>query len=179
MNTGAFSRWDRIQLAILRWLSVILTLTDALLNVHWGERLLGRLTGRWQSEVAQLERALARLEEERHLLHQQIEAIAVHTAVIYLIGRHQSRGQLRFDPSVPRDDKILDASIDTLVKERLAAIDSQETAPGHFVYTLEPDWIAIRAVLTGVASRAQPQLAEWLREGVSLIDRHYPQVGGA
>lgn len=179
MIAGNYPLWERIQLVLLRWLSLLLTLIDAIFKVRWGERLLDRLTGRWQAEMVRLEQALGHLEVERQRLHQQIEAMAIHTAVIYLIGRHQSRGQLRFDPSDPRDDKLLDASIDTLVKERLAAIDPEEIEPGRFVYTLEPDWTAIRALLIGVAGQAEPQLAEWLTEGVGLIDGHYPQVGGA
>ncbi len=170
MKLRSLSTWDCLQLALLRWLSAILTLLDGLFNVTWGERLLDRLTDRWQSELAQLEQALGHLDEERQRLAVQLEAIAIQTAMIYLAGRYQTRNELRFDPSDPQDERLLDASIDTLVKARLATIESREIRPGHYVYTLELVWPAIRAHLASVADLAQPELAGWLGEGIKYID---------
>ncbi len=161
---------DRLELILLRWLGTTLALVDGLFNVRWRDRVLGRLTERWQAEMNQLEQALTDLREERLRLNRQMEAIAIHTAVIYLAGRQESRNELRFDPADPRDERLLDACIDTLVKERLATIESEESQSGSYIYTLEPDWSAIRGRLAGAADVAQPELADWLREGIRFID---------
>jgi hypothetical protein len=162
--------WDHLQLLLIRWLSAALALVDGLFNVRWGERLLDRLTDRWKTELAQLEQALAQLDEERQRLSIQMEAIAIHTAVIYLSGRLQTRRELRFDPADPHDEQLLDASIDTLVKERLATIETEEIQPMRYTYTLELDWPAIRARLASAIDHAQPELADWLHEGIRFID---------
>jgi hypothetical protein len=170
MTPRSLSTWDHLELMLLRWLSAALALVDSLLNVRWGERLLDRLTDRWKTELAHLEQALAHLDEERQRLNTQMEAIAIQTAVIYLAGRYQTRSELRFDPADPHDEQVLDASIDTLVKERLATIESEEIQPRCYVYTLELDWPAIRARLASAVDHAQPELADWLDEGIRFID---------
>jgi hypothetical protein len=85
-------------------------------------------------------------------------------------------GELRFDPTDPRDEELLDASIDLLVKKRLAAIESQEIGSGHYIYFLEPDWDAIRQVLVGATTQAEPENAEWYSEGVRFIDETVNRV---
>jgi hypothetical protein len=179
MNPNSLSFWDQVQLTLLRVLSLTLGLVDRLLNVHWGERLLERLASRWQARLEQLDRALASLQQERSRLHLHGEALALYAAAIYLGGRSLARDELRFDPADPHDEEILDATIDLLVKERLASITSQEIEPGHYVYSLEPDWPAIRARLSEAANQAPPDVANWFREGVCFIDEALlPQAAG-
>jgi hypothetical protein len=159
-----------VQLVLLRLVSIILSLVDGLFNVQWGERLLDRLSRRWQVRAAELDEALARLEEERERLHAQAEALSIHAAAIYLGSRSLTRNELRFDPSDPRDEEMLSASIDLLVKKRLAAIKTEELESGGYVYHLEPGWTAIRTHLSDAAKQAEPEIAEWFREGLSFID---------
>lgn len=170
MNPAPLSPWERTQLAFLRTLSICLGLVDSLLNVQWGERLLERMSHRWQRQLLQLNEALANLEDERNQLHDQLEALALHIATICLGGRKLTYNELRFDPGIPRDDHLLDASIDLLVKQRLATIESREIEPGHFVYYLEPDWAAIHGRLRTAACLAEPEIAEWFQEGLRFIE---------
>jgi hypothetical protein len=118
----------------------------------------------------QLSVTLADLEKERLQIQKQAEALALQAATIYLGGRSLIHNELRFDPSVPHDEEMLDASIDLLVKQQLAAIESVEIEPGHFVYYLDPDWEAIRHRLCAAADRANPDSAEWFLEGIHLIE---------
>jgi hypothetical protein len=170
VNAQSLSFWEKIQLALLRLLSITLALVDSLFNVHWGERLVARLSGHWQARLTYLDQALADLEKDRQQLQMQTEALAIQTAAIYLAGRSLAREELCFDPAKPRDEELLDATIDLLVKKRLAAIESQEIEPGHYVYHLEPDWPAIRAYLADAAACARPESAAWFREGLDFID---------
>ncbi len=170
MNPTQGSFWDRTQLALLRLLTMLLALFDRLFNVRWGEHLLDRMANRWQAQLAQLDRSLARLEEERHRLQLQVEALAIHAATIYLGGRKLTHDELRFDPDLSHEEEILDASIDLLVKQRLATIETKEVEPGHFVYILEPDWAAIHSRLSAAAAQAEPEIAEWFREGLRFIE---------
>jgi hypothetical protein len=172
MSPSPFSFWEQTQLTLLRFLSIVLGLFDHLLHVHWGEHLLDRMSKRWQTRLDQLDEALAHLEEERRRLRLQAEALAIHTATLYLGGRSLARDELRFDPDVPGDEELLDASIALLVKQRLAAIQSVELDPGHFVYDLEPDWAAIYGHLDKAADQAEPEIAEWLREGMRFINEN-------
>ncbi len=165
--------WDQLQLILLRFLSTILGVVDALFNVHWSERVLDRLTNRWQAQVAQLNQELARLEQERERLYAQAEALAIHAAAIYLGSRMLARNELRFDPSEPHDEEPLNASIELLVKQRLAAIEAKEDESGHYVYFLEPDWQAIRTCLADALDQATPEIADWFREGLRFIDEAF------
>jgi len=170
MNPAPLTFWDRTQLAILRMLSISLGWVDWLLNVHWGEHLLNHLSRRWQARLDLLNATLADLERERHHIQTQAEALAIQAATIYLGGRSLIYNELRFDPAVAHDEEMLDASIDLLVKQQLATIESVETEPGHFVYNLDPDWAAIHRRLRAAAEQADPESAEWFREGIRLIE---------
>ena len=64
MNSHSLPLRDRIQLALLRLLSVVLGTVDQLFHVRWGERLLGRMTSRWEARLAKLDEALALLEKK-------------------------------------------------------------------------------------------------------------------
>lgn len=173
MSPNRSPLWIQMQHTMVRVLSVVLGAVDGLFNVRWGERLLERLAGRWRSHLAQLDETLAQLEVERNQLQLQAEALAIHAAAVYLGGRSLVRDELRFDPTDPHDEEILEASIDLLVKARLASIETTEIEPGHYVYYLEPDWPAIHARLDGAVERVGPQMAHWLREGLDFIDEAF------
>jgi len=174
MNPAPFSFYNQAQLALLRLLSITLGLVDRLFNVSWGERLLARMARHWQSRLETINQNLADLQAEQDRLQGQTEALAIHAATVYLAGRKRAYGELRFDPALPRDEELLDASIALLVKRRLATIDSEETEPGHFVYQLEPDWAAIYARLSAAAIQAEPEVAEWFRESMKSAAEAVP-----
>ena len=173
MNPSPLTFWDRAQLTLLRLLSIGLGLVDRLFHIQWGERALGRMSRRWESRLEQLDETLALLDQEREQLQAQSEALAIHAAAIYLAGRNLTQDKLRFDPAVRHDDEILDATIDMLVKQRLASIETEEVDDGHFIYTIEPDWAAILASLRAAAERADPEVAEWFQEGIRFIDEAF------
>lgn len=169
--------WDRAQLFLLRMLSIGLGLIDRIFRIDWGERALERMSRRWEARLEQLDASLARLEQEREQVQSQSEALAIHAAAIYLAARNLTQDRLQFDPTISHDDEILDATIDLLVKERLASIETEEVEAGRFVYTIEPDWTAILAKLRAAASEADPEIAEWFQEGIRFIDEEFlPQV---
>jgi hypothetical protein len=168
MSHRQISFRDRLQLRLLRLLSISLALIDRLLGVRWGEHLLERLAARWQARLAQIDAELAALEREREMVRLQAEGLALYTAVTFLAGRQLARGELRFDSADPNDEEVLQANIDLLVKERLAGVDVQEIEPGHYLYHLEPDWARIQTRLEEAATHAGPEAAGWLREGSRL-----------
>ena len=170
MNPSPLTFWDRAQLVLLRMLSIGLGLIDRLFHVDWGERVLGRMSRKWESQLEELDETLAQLELERERIQTQSEALAIHAAAVYLAGRNLSQDKLRFDPQVSHDDEILDATIDLLVKQRLASIETEAIDDERFVYTIEPDWTAILERLRAAADQANPEVAEWFREGIRFID---------
>ena len=173
MNSTRLTFWDRAQLFLLRILSIGLGLLDRLFRIDWGERVLDRMSRRWEEQLDQLDATLAHLEQEREQIQAQSEALAIHAAAIYLAGRSLTQETLRFDPALSQDDEILDATIDLLVKQRLASIETEEVDAGRFIYTLEPDWAAILAKLRDVADQADPQVAEWFQEGIRFIAEEF------
>ncbi len=170
MNPSPLTVWDRAQLALLRVLSIGLGLLDRLFHVDWGERALGRMSRQWENQLEKLDETLSRLEQERKDLHEQSETLAIHAAALYLATRQATEGTLRFDPAISQDDEILDATIELLVKQRLASIETKEVSAAEYAYTIEPDWAAIRTRLRAAADRADPEIADWLVEGMRFID---------
>jgi hypothetical protein len=173
MNLRPSSLWDQMQLTLLQMFTLLLDRLDGVLNVHWGERLLERLAHRWQAQLVQLDKDIAHLEQERARLRAQAEALAIHAAVIYLGGRSLTRNELRFDPADPHDEEMLDATIDLLVKQRLASIETHEIEPGHYVYHLELDWMAIHTRLSNAADQADLEMKDWFQEGLKFIDEAF------
>ena len=177
MTSTRLTFWDRAQLFLLRLLSIGLGIVDRLFRIDWGERLLDRMSRRWEDQLDQLDATLASLEQEREQIQAQSEALAIHAAAIYLAGRSLTQETLRFDPARSHDDEILDATIDLLVKQRLASIETDEVEAGRFVYTVEPDWTAILAQLRDAANQAEPDVAEWFQEGIRFIAEEFlPEV---
>ena len=173
MEPSLLTFWDRAQLTLLRILSIGLGLLDRLFHVDWGERALGRMSRRWETRLERLDETLARLEQEREALHAQSDALAIHAAAIYLAARSVTEDRLRFDPERSHDDEILDATIDLLVKQRLASIETEEVGDGQYIYTIEPDWRAIHARLRNAANQADPSVAEWFQESIRFIDETF------
>jgi hypothetical protein len=173
VNSTRLTFWDRAQLLLLRVLSIGLGLLDRLFHIDWGERVLDRMSRRWEDQLDQLDATLARLEQEREQIQAQSEALAIHAAAIYLAGRSLTQETLRFDPELSHDDEILDATIDLLVKQRLASIETEEIKAGRFIYTVEPDWAAILAKLRDTADQADPEVAEWFQEGIRFIAEEF------
>jgi hypothetical protein len=163
---------EQIELALLRLLTLLLGLVDALLGVRWGAQALDRLEARWQTRLAELDESLAALDREHQRLRSVADALSIHAASLYLGRRYLAHGELRFDPAEPRDEEVLDATIDVLVKRRLAAIEPEDTGENHYVYHLEPDWCAIRARLVAAMNKAETEsgIAEWFDEGIAFID---------
>jgi len=177
MSSRLPSVWDRLEMRLIRLLSISLAMIDSVFRVHWGERLLTRWTDRWQERLSGLEEEVARLEAERDQVQSQARALALNAAAIYLGGRSLIHGELRFDPADPHEEEVLDAAVNLLVKSRLAAIQQEETEPGHYLYTLEPDWPAIRAHLAGAAQQCDPQVADWFGESLKFIDETFLSGG--
>ena len=173
MNPLPLTFWDRAQLTLLRMLSIGLGLVDRIFHVDWGERVLGRMSRKWESQLKELDATLAQLEQEREQLQSQSEALAIHAAAVYLASRNLTHDRLRFDPEISHDDEILDATIDLLVKQRLASIETEEVNDGHFVYTIEPNWAAILESLRATADQADPEVAEWFQEGIRFIEEAF------
>jgi hypothetical protein len=173
VNPLPLTFWDRAQLTLLRMLSIGLGLVDRLFHVDWGERVLGRMSRKWESQLEELDAILAQLEQEREQLQSHSEALAIHAAAVYLASRNLTQERLRFDPEISHDDEILDATIDLLVKQRLASIETEEVNDGHFVYTIEPNWAAILERLRTAADEADPEVAEWFQEGIRFIDEAF------
>jgi hypothetical protein len=173
MDSRPLSLWNQLQLTSLRLLTALLSTMDGLLHVRWGERVLDRLSDRWQSELVRLDEALASIEQERERLQLQAEALAIHAAAIYLGGRSLAREELRFDPGDPHDEELLDAAIELLVKKHLAAVESEGIGEGRYVYHLEPDWAAIRERLAEAADRAGSEVVDSYREGLKFIDEAF------
>jgi hypothetical protein len=179
MGPKSLSFWHRLQYHLLLGLAGGLATFDSLLRVDWGQRLLDRVARRWQLRLDDLDETLARLEEERGQIENQARALAIQAAAIYLGGRSLAQGELRFDPADAQDEELLDATIDLLVKERLVAIEPEEIRPGHYIYHLEPDWPAIGQRLAAAAEQAEPETADWLRQGWTFIDETFCQGASA
>jgi len=172
VDKSVLSFGEQLVLALLRLLTLILGGVDRLFGMQLGTRMLDRLEDRWETRLAELDRSLATLEKEHQRLTSLADALSIHAASLYLGSRFLSRGDLRFDPEIPRDEQVLDAAIDVLVKERLAAIEPEDVGENHYVYHLEPDWHAIRTRLVTALdqARTEAEMAEWFGEGIAFID---------
>jgi hypothetical protein len=159
-------------------LSTALGFLDGVLNVQWGEHLLEQVAIRWQAKLVRLDQSIACLEQEKKQIEVEMEALALHAATLYLGARSLTCDRLRFDPSDPHDEEILDATIDLLVKQRLVAIEPVEIATGRYVYDLEPDWPSIRDRLASAIEQIEPETAAWFLEGLKLIDEELVAKAG-
>lgn len=170
MNPAPLSGWAQVQIFFLRLLTRLMGATDGLLKVRWGEGVISRLERRWQAQLNHLDEEMAEIKEERRRLERRTEALGLHFAVTYLAGRSLTLGRLTFDPADPHDNEILDATIQLLVIDRLAAIEPEAVGEGRYLYHLEPDWSAIRIRLAQSLPNAHPEIAGGVRQTLTLID---------
>jgi hypothetical protein len=161
---------NRIYVHLVQAVGITLGLFDAAFGTHLSERVVDRLTHRWQQRLDTLNAELAALETERRGLEAQASALALQAAVYYLGARVLSRDELCFDPSDPEDERMLDATIDLLVKSRLASVELHEPSPGRTLYRVDPHWDAIRETLEGLRADFESPTDAWLDECLLLID---------
>lgn len=170
MNPEKLSLRERVQLFLLRGGTRLLRTVDSLLGVQWGEHQIQQLAVRWSTQISEIDQAIVDLEEERNHVLSQVEALAIQSAAIYLGGRQMTHNKLSFDPSDPHDEEMLDATIELLVKQRLAEVETEQLNKGHYIYHVEPNWSSIRTYLARVAEHADQDVAGWLQEGLEFID---------
>ena len=139
-----------------------LVLADHLL----GTNLAGKELSRREAKVAHYRAQMVRLEKQLTGLEGMLEAINLRLCLLYLQERSLLLPErwLSFDPSDPEEDRGLNLLIEHLVKPRLATIEMDEVEEGHYVYHLQPDWTAIRALLAEQQADQEPGLKGWLSE---------------
>jgi hypothetical protein len=162
---------DRLQVRLAQVVGLVLGVFDTVFDTQIGERAVDWLTARWRRRLDDLNAELEALEAERRGLETQASALALQAAVYYLGARVVSHGDVCFDPNDPEEEQMLDATIELLVKPRLATIETLESSEGRYRYRIEPDWVAIRGYLEVLAPDARPETAAWLHECLTFIDQ--------
>jgi hypothetical protein len=138
-----------------------LAIVDRLFGTSWVQRELDDRRER----LATYQARMGDIEQEVDLLGERLEGLHLQLCLLYLRHRHMADVEdwLRFE-SGSSDEPGLDLLIEHLVKPRLAAIEMQETAPGHHVYRLRPDWEAIVAAMGDGLETLEPETLAWLRQ---------------
>jgi hypothetical protein len=144
-----------------RLLFLGLAILDRLFGTSWVQQ---ELDGR-RERLATYQARMGDIEQEIDLLGERLEGLHLQLCLLYLRHRHMADVEdwLRFE-SGNSDESGLDLLIEHLVKPRLAAIEMQETAPGHHVYRLRPDWEAIVAAMGDGLETLEPETLAWLRQ---------------
>jgi len=145
-----------------RILFIALILVDHLLGTHLAEKELSRREARvtrYRAQMLELERQLARLDG-------LLGAINLRLCLLYLRERSLLAPErwLSFDPNDPEEEKGLELFIENLVKPRLATVEMDKVGEGHYVYHLQPDWAAIRALFAEQEADLEPDMEGWLSE---------------
>jgi hypothetical protein len=119
------------------------------------DRLFGTSTVEW--ELARRERQIDGLVADIRAVDEDLDALAEELAfcrMVLCLAELKARSErddvddwLRFVPHTDGEEVLLDNLIESLVKDRLATVDAQPTASGHYVYQLWPDWPAIMSHL--------------------------------
>jgi hypothetical protein len=146
-----------------RFLFGLLLLIDRLFGTRWTQRVLARRHAR----LAEYQRRMSGIQSEIGQLEVHLDALHVQLCLLYLRQRHLMglEDWLRFE-SGGDDEPGLDLLIEHLVKPRLAAVEMHETAPGHQVYHLRPDWRAVAAAL-GDSAMLEPETLAWLHRQIA------------
>lgn len=141
-----------------------LSIVDRLFGTRWVQRELERRRQR----LAEYQARMANIQQEIDHLQVRLEGLHLQLCLLYLRHRHMTglEGWLRFE-SGGSDEPGLEILIEHLVKPRLAAIEVQETAPGHHVYHLRPDWKAIATAVGDALKMLEPETLTWLRQQVA------------
>jgi hypothetical protein len=145
------------------WFALLLTL-DKLL----GTRLAQREVNRRHEMLIEYQRRAQSIQQEVAHLETRLEALHLQLCLLYLRQRHMTDVEtwLQFE-SGSSDEAGLDLLIEHLVKPRLAAIEMHETAPGHQVYHLHPDWEAIASAIGDASETLEPETISWLHQQVA------------
>lgn len=141
-----------------------LSIVDRLFGTRWVQRELERRRQR----LAEYQARMANIQQEIDHLQVRLEGLHLQLCLLYLRHRHMTglEDWLRFE-SGGSDEPGLEILIEHLVKPRLAAIEVQETAPGHHVYHLRPDWKAIATAVGDALKMLEPETLTWLRQQVA------------
>jgi hypothetical protein len=144
-----------------RALFLVLAVADRLLGTHWVQTELDRRWKRlteYQAQMGDMQQEMARLESG-------LEKLQLQLCLIYLRHRHMMDldNWLHFE-SGGSEEPGLDLLIEHLVKPQLAAVEMQETTPGHHVYHLRPYWTAIAAAIGEPLEALEPEIRTWLRQ---------------
>ncbi len=141
-----------------------LSIVDRLFGTRWVQRELERRRQR----LAEYQARMANIQQEIDQLQVRLEGLHLQLCLLYLRHRHMTglEDWLRFE-SGGSDEPGLEILIEHLVKPRLAAIEVQETAPGHHVYHLRPDWKAIATAVGDALKMLEPETLTWLRQQVA------------
>ncbi len=139
---------------------VCLLVVDRLLGTNLVERELARR----RAKITAYRARLTKIEEQLGRLESTLGTINLRLCLLYLWKRNlmSPHGWLHFDPADPQEDKGLDLLINHMVKPHLAAIAEEELTKGHYIYHIEPDWGAIRNLLTNQQVKLGSELAGWL-----------------
>lgn len=145
-----------------RILFTALLLIDHLL----GTNLAGKELSRREAKVARYRDRMTELEKELVRLEGLLGAINLRLCLLYLRERSLLSPErwLFFDPNDPEEDRGLDLVIEHLVKPRLATIEMDQVEEGRYVYHLQPDWAAIRALFAEQQADLEPDMEGWLSE---------------
>lgn len=138
-----------------------LVIIDHLFGTSFVERELARR----KATLARYEARLAEISGQLLKLDRLLEAANLQLCLLYLRQRELLSPQrwLYFDTANPQEDQGLDLLIHHLVKPRLAAIEMQAVEENHYIYRLEPDWVAIGDFLSRREADLQPEIADWLK----------------
>ncbi len=147
-----------------RLLFLGLAIVDRLFGSRWVQRELTRR----QERVAEYQARMAHIQQEIEQLQVQLDGLHVQLCLLYLRHRHMAglENWLRFE-SGGDDEPGLDLLIEHLVKPQLAAVEMHETATGHHVYHLHPNWRAIAAAIDDATTTLEPETLAWLHQRVA------------
>ena len=147
-----------------RVLFLALAVVDRLFSTHCVQRELDR---RWR-RLTEYQAQAARIQQDIERLEQGLEGLHLQLCLLYLRHRHvmDVDNWLRFETG-DSEEAGLNLLIEHLVKPRLAAVEMQETTPGHHVYCLRPDWTAIAAAIGDPLETLEPEILAWLRQQIA------------
>ena len=134
----------------------------------FGTRLVQREVNRRHEILVEYQRRMSDIQTEVENLETRLDALQLQLCLLYLRQRHMVdlENWLRFE-SGSSDEAGLDLLIEHLVKSRLAAIEMQETTPGHQVYHLRPDWGGIASAIGDASETLEPETIAWLHQQVT------------
>jgi len=152
----------------MRWRDRLLFTTFLIVDKLFGTHLVQKEINRRQAVVAEYQRRTKDIQQEIGNLETHLTKLHLQLCLLYLHQRHITnlKNWLRFE-SGNTDEAGLDLLIEHLVKPRLAAVEVHETAPGHHVYHLRPDWGAIAAAIGNAAETLEPETMAWLQQQVT------------